>query len=79
MVITHDQEFAARVGDKYAVLEEGRITVTGASWEVFLERPAYAPLLWRATEDMDLAPAQRPLVPQDLVISGTGIRGGGAW
>ncbi len=79
MVITHDQEFAARVGDRYAVMEEGRVTVTGTPWEVFLERPAYAPILWRATEDMDLAPEQRPLVPRDLVISGTGIRGGGAW
>ncbi|MCK5253762.1 MAG: ATP-binding cassette domain-containing protein, partial [Thermoplasmata archaeon] len=79
MVITHDQEFAARAGDRYAVLEDGRMTLTGAPWEAFLERPAYAPILWRATEGMDLAPEQRPLVPQDLVISGTGIRGGGAW
>ena len=79
VVITHDQEFAARVGDRYAVLEDGRVTLSGAPWEVFLERPAYAPILWRATEGMDIAPCQRPLVPQDLFISGTGMGGGGAW
>jgi energy-coupling factor transport system ATP-binding protein len=79
MVITHDVEFAARVGDRYAVLEEGRVTVTGAPWEVFSERPAYAPLLWRASEGLDMAPERRPLVPADVVISGRRRGGGGAW
>jgi energy-coupling factor transport system ATP-binding protein len=79
MVITHDQEFAARVGDRYAVLEDGRITVTGMPWEVFLERPDYAPLLWRVSEGMDLAPDGRPLVPDDLVAPGRHHGGGGSW
>ena len=79
MVITHDQEFAARVADRYAVLEDGRVTVTGAPWEVFQERPVYAPILWRATETLDLAPEGRPLVPDDLDIGIRRPAGGGAW
>jgi energy-coupling factor transport system ATP-binding protein len=79
MVITHDREVAARVGDRYAVLEDGRVTVAGAPWEVFQKRPVYAPVLWRATENLDLAPDQRPLVPDDLDIGVRNPGGGGAW
>jgi ABC-type hemin transport system ATPase subunit len=67
MVITHDTEFAARVADRYAVLEEGRIVASGEPWQVFSERPANAPLLWRVSEDLDLDPGERPLTPTDLV------------
>jgi energy-coupling factor transport system ATP-binding protein len=79
VVITHDQEFGARVADRYAVLEDGRITFSGWPWEVFSERPEYAPILWRATEGMDLSPEARPLTPDHLLIAGEGHGGGGAW
>ena len=79
MVITHDLEFAARVADRYAVLEDGKITAIGAPEEVFVDRPLYAPILWRATEGMDLAPATRPLVPEDLRTLGSVHGGGVAW
>jgi energy-coupling factor transport system ATP-binding protein len=79
MVITHDQEFAARVADRYAVLEDGEVTVSGAPWEVFLARPEYAPVLWRATEGLDLPLADRPMVPADVIIGDGRSGGGGAW
>lgn len=70
MVITHDVEFAARVADRYAVLEDGRVTVEGAPWEVFTERPAYAPVLWRAGGEAGLPPDRRPLVPEEVLAVG---------
>jgi energy-coupling factor transport system ATP-binding protein len=79
MVITHDVEFAARVADRYAVLEDGRVTVSGTPGNVFEARPEYAPVLWRATEGLGLPPGGRPLVPEDVVLDGRGRAGGGAW
>ena len=79
MVITHDLEFAARVGDRFAVLEEGRVVMEGPACTVFEERPLYAPLLWRASEGLDLGPEDRPLSPLDLVSPTTELGGGGAW
>jgi len=70
MVITHDVEFAARAADRYAVLEDGRVAVQGEPWEVFAERPVYAPVLWRAGGEMGLPPDRRPLVPEEVVASG---------
>jgi ABC-type hemin transport system ATPase subunit len=67
MVITHDTEFAARVADRYAVLEEGRIVASGEPWEVFSERPVYAPLMWKTSEGLDLELRERPITPSDLV------------
>jgi energy-coupling factor transport system ATP-binding protein len=76
MVITHDPEFAARVGDRYAVLEEGRVTVTGTPREVFEARPVYSTVLWRASEGIGIPPEERPLVPDDLVVPDRGLVGG---
>jgi len=78
MVITHDVEFAARVADRYAVMEDGRVTITGTPEEVIGDRPVYAPILWRATEGLGLAPGARPLVPEDLKAPATRHGGGGA-
>ncbi len=79
MVITHDQEFGALVADRYAVLEEGRVTVSGRPWEVFAQRPSYAPLLWRASEGLGLAPEERPISPGHLVMSDAPTGGGSPW
>ena len=76
MVITHDVEFAARAADRYVVLEEGRSVAGGAPWEVFQARPSYAPLLWRASEDLGMAPDARPLSPGDLYPDERGSGGG---
>ncbi len=78
MVITHDLEFAARVGDRFAVLEEGRVVVEGPPGTVFEERPGYAPLLWRAAEGLDLEPEKRPTSPLDIVAPASRPGGGGA-
>ena len=77
MVITHDVEFAARVADRYAVLEDGRVVADGTPPEVFQARPAYAPFLWRASSNME--PEERPITPLDLSASPVRARGGGAW
>jgi ABC-type hemin transport system ATPase subunit len=79
MVITHDLEFAARVADRYAVLEDGRMAMTGPPWQVFQERPLYAPVLWRASEGLGLEPEERPLTPLDLTPPSTQHGGGGVW
>jgi energy-coupling factor transporter ATP-binding protein EcfA2 len=77
VVITHDQEFAAQVADRYVVLEEGTVVVEGPPHRVFEKRPTYSPVLWRATEGLDIPPEQRPLGPGDVSIDGEGPAGGG--
>jgi energy-coupling factor transport system ATP-binding protein len=79
MVITHDLEFAARVADRYAVLEDGEIVASGPPWRVFEERPLYAPLLWRVSRHLGLDPETRPLAPIDLATPGTEGGGGAPW
>ena len=78
VVITHDQEFAAQVADRYVVLEEGAVVVEGPPHRVFGKRPTYSPVLWRATEGLDIPPEQRPLGPGDISIDGRGAPGGGS-
>ncbi len=78
VVITHDREFAAQVADRFVVLEEGSVVVEGPPHKVFEERPTYSPVLWRATEGLDIPPGQRPLGPGDISIDGKGTSGGGS-
>jgi len=78
VVITHDQEFAAQVADRYVVLEEGSVVVEGPPHRVFERRPTYSPVLWRATAGLDIPPEQRPLGPDDVSIDGKGNAGGGS-
>ena len=79
LLITHDMECAARAADRYAVLEEGRVVASGSAERVFEARPAYAPILWKATEGLAIPPDQRPLSPADIEVDGNGRGGGGAW
>ena len=78
VVITHDREFAAQVADRYVVLEEGDVVAEGPPHKVFEERPTYSPVLWRATEGLDIPPERRPLGPMDISIDGKGAPGGGS-
>jgi energy-coupling factor transport system ATP-binding protein len=79
LLITHDMEFAARAGDRFAVLEEGRVAVEGPPDVVFEARPEYMPALWRATEGLGLSPEERPMSPSDLVIGDLAAGGGSPW
>jgi energy-coupling factor transport system ATP-binding protein len=79
MIITHDMEFATRAADRFAVMEDGRIVVTGPPEDVFAERPTYRPALWGATEPLELPSEPRSLASRRVSPARAAVRGGGAW